>query len=280
MREEAQTARNYIAQLTALVAEIEAMGDQDEVFDTLMCLRDDIHEENNKLLELNGVIVQAKERIAMKEEHVKVMEAGVKFVSLVYLNDGQCKDVLVGNEYEYHGSYLNDCMKVMKGVSCDVGMCGGYVGNGVLGLWVAESVVQSLLCSFGLNRYIYTLSFRFWTMDAFLILDKLTEIADSSRLQDKIKVVFIRARSEDASFIGLMRELCSGLRLSLTKNRQLIAELEALGQRGDAFRSLDYMREMVVRDSATLGVLEQLLTSTHVGMCLKAGYVASMYEAE
>ncbi|GKA33209.1 hypothetical protein Tco_0719576, partial [Tanacetum coccineum] len=133
------------------------------------------------------------------------------------------------------------------------------VGNGVLGLWVAESVVQSLLCSFGLNRY--------------------SSLACRSSM-DKMKVVFIRARSEDASFIGLMRELCSGLRLSLTKNRRLIAELGALGQRGDEFRSLDCMREMVVRDSAMLGVMEQLLTSTHVGMCLKAGYVAAMYEAE
>ncbi|GKE34686.1 hypothetical protein Tco_1454008 [Tanacetum coccineum] len=133
-----------------------AIGDQDEVFDTLICLRDDIHEENNKLLELNG--------------YVKVMEAG---------------------------------MKVMKGVSCDVAVNVNFlsmmikiVGNGVLGLWVAESVVQSLLCSFGLNR------------------------------------------------------------------------------------SLDYMREMVVRVSATLGGMEQLLDNTHVGMCLKAGYVADMDEVE
>nr|GFB60638.1 hypothetical protein [Tanacetum cinerariifolium] len=36
---------------------------------------DDIHKENTKLLELNGVTVQEEERIAIKEEHVKVMEA-------------------------------------------------------------------------------------------------------------------------------------------------------------------------------------------------------------
>ncbi|GJW64669.1 hypothetical protein Tco_0116553 [Tanacetum coccineum] len=87
-------------------------------------------------------------------------------------------------------------------------------------------------------------------MDALYILDKLTEIADSSRLQDKMKVVFSRARSEDESFIGLMRDLCSGL------------------------------RELVVCDSATLGVLEQLLAGTHVGMRLKAGYVADIEETE
>nr|GFA70611.1 hypothetical protein [Tanacetum cinerariifolium] len=72
---------------------------------------------------------------------------------------------------------------------------------------------------------------------------------------DKTKVVFSQARSADESFIELMRSLCSSLRLSLNKHRRLIAEMEALGQRGDALRSLDYMREMVVCDSATLGVL-------------------------
>ncbi|GKA80427.1 hypothetical protein Tco_0787023, partial [Tanacetum coccineum] len=54
MCEKSQTVRNIIAQLTSLVAEIEAIDDQEEVFDTLMCLRDDICKENTKLLELNG----------------------------------------------------------------------------------------------------------------------------------------------------------------------------------------------------------------------------------
>ncbi|GJR76767.1 hypothetical protein Tco_0089132 [Tanacetum coccineum] len=86
-------------------------------------------------------------------------------------------------------------------------------------------------------------------MVALSILDKLGEIAESSRLQDKMKLVFSRAHSEDESFIG------------------------------DALKSLEYMREMVVRDSATLGVLEQLLASTYLEMRLKAGYVADMDEA-
>ncbi|GKE96744.1 hypothetical protein Tco_1581599 [Tanacetum coccineum] len=41
MREEAQTARNLIAQLNALITEMEALEDQGEVFDTLMGLRND-----------------------------------------------------------------------------------------------------------------------------------------------------------------------------------------------------------------------------------------------
>ncbi|GKE48627.1 hypothetical protein Tco_1479885, partial [Tanacetum coccineum] len=42
MREEAQTSRNMIGQLTTLVAKMEAFDDPGEVFDTLMGLRDDI----------------------------------------------------------------------------------------------------------------------------------------------------------------------------------------------------------------------------------------------
>ncbi|GJX67156.1 hypothetical protein Tco_0302883 [Tanacetum coccineum] len=70
------------------------------------------------------------------------------------------------------------------------------------------------------------------------------------------------------------------LRITLSKSRRLIAELEALGERGDVFRSLDHMREIVARDSAKPGILEQLLAGTHVTLRLKEGYVADMEEKE
>nr|GFA26055.1 hypothetical protein [Tanacetum cinerariifolium] len=75
IRKEAHTSRNCIAQLTALVHEIEAIDDEENMFDTLICLRDDTWDENNKLMELNRFIAQVEERIAIKEEHVRVMEA-------------------------------------------------------------------------------------------------------------------------------------------------------------------------------------------------------------
>ncbi|GJZ24885.1 hypothetical protein Tco_0562344 [Tanacetum coccineum] len=128
--------------------------------------------------------------------------------------------------------------------------------------------------------YIYILSVKLLTMAALYILDKLAEVVDSSRLQDKMKVVFVQARGADESFIALMRDLCSVLRVSIAKNRRLIAELEILGQLAEALKPLDYMKEMVVRDSITLGVLEQLLAGTHVGMRLKASYVVEMEETE
>nr|GFA58833.1 hypothetical protein [Tanacetum cinerariifolium]GFA60675.1 hypothetical protein [Tanacetum cinerariifolium] len=115
-------------------------------------------------------------------------------------------------------------------------------------------------------------------MAALYILDKLSEVANSSRLEDKMKAVFSRAWDSDKSLIELLRKLCSAIRVSITKDRRLIGELEALGQRVDVLKSLEYMREMVARDSARVGILEQLLAGAHVGMRLKAEYAAGMGE--
>ncbi|GJT20982.1 hypothetical protein Tco_0890919 [Tanacetum coccineum] len=61
---------------------------------------------------------------------------------------------------------------------------------------------------------------------------------------------------------------------------QVDSRLEALGEQGDAVRCLDHMREIVARDSAKLGVLEQVLFGTHVGIGLKDSYAADMKENE
>ncbi|GJW84485.1 hypothetical protein Tco_0157630 [Tanacetum coccineum] len=74
MSEEAQTARNLIAQLNALIAKMEALEDQGEVFDTLMGLRNDRRVEDTKLLGLNDLITQAEEEIEMKEAQLEVLD--------------------------------------------------------------------------------------------------------------------------------------------------------------------------------------------------------------
>nr|GEV31518.1 hypothetical protein [Tanacetum cinerariifolium] len=157
-----------------------------EVFNTLMCLRDDIRDENSKLEGLNDAIAEAEEKIAMKEEHAKTMEAA------------------------------SDHEVMIKVISYFI---------------------------------------HFLSMAAFLILDKLAEVTGFPCLQDRMNLMFSGACSEDESFIGLIRNHCFGFWMMLNKNRRLIAELEALGQREDALRSLDYLREMVVRDYGTLKVL-------------------------
>ncbi|GKE67026.1 hypothetical protein Tco_1521187 [Tanacetum coccineum] len=51
------------------------IGDLDDVFDTLMCLRDDIRDANTKLMGLNDAITQAEDKIATEEEHVNIWQA-------------------------------------------------------------------------------------------------------------------------------------------------------------------------------------------------------------
>ncbi|GJY15534.1 hypothetical protein Tco_0385956 [Tanacetum coccineum] len=67
MREEAQTAKNMITQLNALIAKMEAFEDQGEVFDTLMGLTDDGRVEETKLMGLNDLFTRGEEEIEMKE---------------------------------------------------------------------------------------------------------------------------------------------------------------------------------------------------------------------
>ncbi|GKE58833.1 hypothetical protein Tco_1498018, partial [Tanacetum coccineum] len=62
MREEANTSN-------ALIAEMEVLEDQGEMFDTLMDLRDDMEAANTKLQGLNALIAQAEEEIETKEAH-------------------------------------------------------------------------------------------------------------------------------------------------------------------------------------------------------------------
>ncbi|GKE46457.1 hypothetical protein Tco_1477715 [Tanacetum coccineum] len=103
--------------------------------------------------------------------------------------------------------------------------------------------------SFPYYRHIYTPSFKTLDMAALYILDKLSEAAGSTILEDKMK------------------------------DRWLVVELEALGQQADTLKPLEYTREIVACYSARVGVLEQLLAGAHVGMSLKAGYTAKMEEA-
>ncbi|GJZ76469.1 hypothetical protein Tco_0641141 [Tanacetum coccineum] len=210
IRDQVQTTRTCIAHLNAMISKMEAMDDQEEVYGSLMCLRDGKHAKNNKLMALNELIDEAEEDINTKEAHVEIIEAAI--------NSGI-------NEFEAH-------------------------------------------------------QLPFAMLPSEFLLARLTKVVDSSRLQDKMKVWFIRARTEDESFVRLMCDLCFGLRMTLSKNQRLITDLEALGEWGDAVRSLEHMREIVAHDFGKLGVLEQLLVGTHVGIRLKDGYVADMEEKE
>ncbi|GKA76556.1 hypothetical protein Tco_0783017 [Tanacetum coccineum] len=70
MRNEVLISETLIGQLNALIAELEGMEDQGELFDTLMSLREDRRNENAKMLALNELIAQVMKEIEDKEAQV------------------------------------------------------------------------------------------------------------------------------------------------------------------------------------------------------------------
>ncbi|GJS71196.1 hypothetical protein Tco_0704037 [Tanacetum coccineum] len=259
-----QVARRVIDDLlNALIAKMEAFEDQGEVFDTLMSLRDDRYVEETKLAGLNKLITQGEEEIEMKEAQLECFEClGMSFLFSLEIV----------------------CVATLHNLAA-------------LGVWVADNAFQNLVClevaqlnmvsvmhSLSQCTPMSPLSFMqsllplFGIHGPFFILDKLSEVAESPRLADKMKYVFGRSRGEDESFAKLVRDLCFALRISLSKKRRLVAELEALGEREGAAKPFEHMKEIVARDAVTLGELETLLARALVGVSLKAGFVADMEE--
>ncbi|GJY58348.1 helicase [Tanacetum coccineum] len=74
IRDEADTVRECIAQLTAVIAELLAMEDQDEVHDSLLAANDAKRGEEGKLVALNDVIAEALDEIETQEIHVEILD--------------------------------------------------------------------------------------------------------------------------------------------------------------------------------------------------------------
>ncbi|GJR41656.1 hypothetical protein Tco_1309759 [Tanacetum coccineum] len=73
MREEADTIRGCIAQMTALVAELQAMENDDEVYNALLAAKDAKRGEESKLLALTELIAEALEDIHTLELDLEIL---------------------------------------------------------------------------------------------------------------------------------------------------------------------------------------------------------------
>nr|GEV54371.1 hypothetical protein [Tanacetum cinerariifolium]GEW26656.1 hypothetical protein [Tanacetum cinerariifolium] len=73
----AQGARSSLAQVNAMIAEMEAMNDPEEYFDILMCLRDSKRMWNERLMGLNESIAAAEEEINTLEAYLEIMDAAI-----------------------------------------------------------------------------------------------------------------------------------------------------------------------------------------------------------
>ncbi|GJV53863.1 hypothetical protein Tco_1449604 [Tanacetum coccineum] len=93
-REEANTARNLVGQLNALIAEMEALEDQGD--DTLMDLRDDREAARTKLQGLNELITQAEHEIEKKEAQIQAMNGQKCFALDTFKRYGSILNILQG----------------------------------------------------------------------------------------------------------------------------------------------------------------------------------------
>nr|GEX82045.1 hypothetical protein [Tanacetum cinerariifolium]GEZ02296.1 hypothetical protein [Tanacetum cinerariifolium] len=210
-----------------------------------MDLRDDREAANTKLKGLNALIAQAEEEIETKEAQMEVMNGAIFIVQYMVVKLSQI---------------------VVKTVCVIVGRLSPHLreSNWRLGIVKMFQFKFVKLC-FALLSGRVTVSYM-----GYLWVDRV----------DKMKLWFMRAHTEEHSFSMVIRDFCFELKVTLSQNWRLIAELEALGQRGDALKALEGLREIVARDVVKLEVLEQLLAATRVGIPLKPGYAADMEDKE
>ena len=71
MGPEVNIARNEVGQLNALIAGLEASEDVEEVWDTIMCLRDEQRKAEAKLCDLQYWLTQAEEEIEDKQKELQ-----------------------------------------------------------------------------------------------------------------------------------------------------------------------------------------------------------------
>ncbi|GJR10738.1 ribonuclease H-like domain-containing protein [Tanacetum coccineum] len=74
-----------VAQLTALIAELQAMEDQEEVHDSLLAAKDAKRGEQAKLVALNDVIAEALDEIETLENNVEMLDGSVEGCSTARL---------------------------------------------------------------------------------------------------------------------------------------------------------------------------------------------------
>ncbi|GKB20047.1 hypothetical protein Tco_0853970 [Tanacetum coccineum] len=73
-----ETETSKYMKVNAMIAETEAMNDQEEYYDSLRSLRDSRRIRNDKVMGLNELIAQAGDDIWTNESHLEITEAVIK----------------------------------------------------------------------------------------------------------------------------------------------------------------------------------------------------------
>ncbi|GJX87689.1 hypothetical protein Tco_0339703 [Tanacetum coccineum] len=103
IRDEAETVRGCITQSTIVIAELQAIEDQDEVHDSLLVAKDANRGEESKLIALNDVIAEALDDIDTQEvgaELEVLVERGDAATPLEHMREIVARGSVLLGEFE------------------------------------------------------------------------------------------------------------------------------------------------------------------------------------
>ncbi|GJY46562.1 hypothetical protein Tco_0435625 [Tanacetum coccineum] len=294
--------------LNALIAEMEALEDQGELFDTLMDLKDDREGANTKLQGLNALIAQAEQEIKTKEAQqllfISVGDWMCGFIDMFWVCGQEFVILDVSFSFELPGSFNDRALFIVQIMGLEPGRtlvkCPSVIvvrceqnGTSISSLNdMAIFIVQIMRAkpvfadcsalSVEINEFVFCVVVQSVAISLAAMMD--IEVLNGTTVSKFFDPGNSGAAcsTEGSCFLVIIYVSPStlGIKVTLSQHRRLIAELKALGQRGDALRALEALREIVARNVVKLGVLEQLVACTRVGIPLKAGYVSDMEDKE
>ncbi|GJY49912.1 hypothetical protein Tco_0439868 [Tanacetum coccineum] len=135
MRDEIRTSTNLISQLNALITELEASGDYEEVFDLVKELQDDKRDEQDKVADFNRLIVVVEEKIHGKEIDLEILEAEG--------NDGYADSWVYDYGFIIHYFAVNGIMFGYEALSfeCEAPLCLSVVAIGcAIGIMETQAI--------------------------------------------------------------------------------------------------------------------------------------------
>ncbi|GJY87917.1 hypothetical protein Tco_0502545 [Tanacetum coccineum] len=111
-------------------------------------------------------------------------------------------------------------------------------------------------------------------MATFDVLDELMEITGSTELHKRMRFWFVQEIAEEEGLLKFLPHRCDNLRRKSARCRVLIREMEALGDRGVAFDSLECLKQTHTKETAKLAGLTDVMAETVASIHEKEGHVA------
>ncbi|GJU04934.1 hypothetical protein Tco_1121364 [Tanacetum coccineum] len=113
-------------------------------------------------------------------------------------------------------------------------------------------------------------------MATFEVLDEPIEITCSTELHKRMRFWFVQEIAEKEGLLKFLCERCDDFMRKSARNRVLIREMEALGDRGVVVDSLESLKQTHARETTKFVGLTDVMTETLAGIHEKECHVARL----